>query len=279
MLTILTLLFLTLDNAIDMVNINENIRFLRKQKGLTQEQFAEKVGIKRSVVGAYEEGRASPPLETLLKMAELFQITADDFISKNLSKGEVASPIGTGGNSPQFKVLSITVDKDDNENIELVPQKASAGYLNGFADPEYIEELPRFQLPVLPKNATYRAFEISGDSMLPLESGTIIIGQYLESSDHIKNGKTYVLVTSKEGVVYKRVFNYLKDNGKLYLVSDNAVYTPYEIQGSDVLEIWEAKAFISFKFPDDGKSSELSLEKLTQIVLELQQEVVKLKDR
>ena len=157
MLTTLTLLFLTPDNAIDMVNINENIRFLRKQKGLTQEQFAEKVGINRSVVGAYEEGRASPPLETLLKMAELFQITADDFISKNLSKGEEASPIGAGGNSPKFKVLSITVDKDDNENIELVPQKASAGYLNGFADPEYIEELPRFQLPVLPKNATYRA--------------------------------------------------------------------------------------------------------------------------
>ena len=264
-----------------MVKINENIRFLRKQKGLTQEQFAEKIGIKRSVVGAYEEGRASPPLETLLKMAELFQVTADDFISKDLSNlpaGQMALNKQSGA-APQFKVLSITVDRDDNENIELVPQKASAGYLNGYADPEYIGELPRFQLPVLPKNATYRAFEISGDSMLPLESGTIIIGQYLENADDIKNGRTYVLVTNKEGVVYKRVFNYLKDNSKLYLVSDNPTYSPYEIHGSEVLEIWEAKAFISFKFPDDGKSSELSLEKLTQIVLELQQEVVKLKDR
>ncbi len=279
MLTISTLLFLMLDNTCEMVKINENIRFLRKQKGLTQEQFAEKIGIKRSVVGAYEEGRASPPLETLLKMADLFQITADDFISKDISKGEVTTPVSGAGSTPQFKVLSITVDKEDNENIELVPQKASAGYLNGYADPEYIEELPRFQLPVLPKNATYRAFEISGDSMLPLESGTIIIGQYVESTNDIKNGKTYILVTGKEGVVYKRVFNYLKDNGKLYLVSDNKAYSPYEIEGGEVLEIWEAKAFISFKFPDDGKSSELSLEKLTQIVLELQQEVVKLKDR
>lgn len=265
-----------------MVKINENIRFLRKHLGLTQEQFAQKIGIKRSVVGAYEEARATPPLETLLKMAELFQITADDFISRDMSKsvgedGKIQS--AQAGQGAKFKVLSITVDKDDNENIELVPQKASAGYLNGYADPEYIEELPKFQLPILPRNATYRAFEISGDSMLPLEPGTVIIGQYVEKPDDIKNGKTYVLVTGKEGVVYKRVFNYLKDNGKLYLVSDNATYTPYEVQGSDVLEVWEAKAFISFKFPDGGKTTDLSMERLTQMVLELQQEVVKLKDR
>ena len=61
-------------------------------------------------------------------------------------------------------------DEEDRENIELIPQKASAGYLNGYADPEYIREQPRFRLPFLPSNATYRAFEISGDSMLPIKS-------------------------------------------------------------------------------------------------------------
>lgn len=264
-----------------MVKVNNNIRYLRKRMGLTQEQFAQKIGIKRSVVGAYEEGRAAPPLETLLKMAELFGISTDNFISKDYSQqtdDELNNPHRLGG-EPKLKILSITVDRHDNENIELVPQKASAGYLNGFADPEYIEHLPKFQLPVLPKNATYRAFEISGDSMLPLQPGTIIIGQYVEKASDIKNGKTYVLVTSKEGVVYKRVFNYLKDNEKLYLVSDNPVYSPYEIHGGEVLEVWEAKAFISFKLPEQNASNDLGLEKLTQIVLDLQQQVIKLKDR
>ena len=264
-----------------MVKVNDNIRYLRKKMGLTQEQFAQKLGIKRSVVGAYEEGRAAPPLETLLKMADLFGITTDDFISRDFSQPgtEGASALRQGSSDPKLKVLSITVDKDDNENIELVPQKASAGYLNGYADPEYIEHLPKFQLPVLPKNATYRAFEISGDSMLPLQPGTIIIGQYVEKASDIKNGKTYVLITSKEGVVYKRVFNYLKENEKLYLVSDNPVYSPYEIHGGDLLEVWEAKAFISFKLPEQAASNDLGLEKLTQIVLDLQQQVIKLKDR
>src|SRR5690606_681388 len=137
--------------------------------------------------------------------------------------------------------------------------KAAAGYLNGYSDPEYIEELPKFQLPVLPKNATYRAFEINGDSMLPLQSGTIVIGKYVESARDIKNGKTYVLVTQKEGVVYKRVFNYLEENGKLFLVSDNTQYSPYEISGEEVLELWEARAYISLHFPDPSESGEEQL--------------------
>ena len=51
-----------------MINLNENIRFLRKKKGWTQDKFSKKIGIKRSLVGAYEEGRADPRLNNLLKI-------------------------------------------------------------------------------------------------------------------------------------------------------------------------------------------------------------------
>lgn len=60
-----------------MVKLNENIRILRKRLSLTQDQFAQRLGIKRSLVGAYEEGRAEPRLELLQKMAELFSISVD----------------------------------------------------------------------------------------------------------------------------------------------------------------------------------------------------------
>src|SRR5690606_41884855 len=92
--------------------------------------------------------------------------------------------------------------------------------------------------------------------------------------------RSYVLVTQKEGVVYKRVFNYLEENGKLFLVSDNTQYSPYEISGEEVLELWEARAYISLHFPDPSESGEeqLSLKKLSSIVMELQQEIIKLKN-
>lgn len=260
--------------------ISENLKYLRKQMGLTQEQMSVQVGIKRSLLGAYEEGRADPRISNLLKFAELFNLPVDHLISYDLTKNP-SFPETTAPQKPSdhLKVLSITVDKNDRENIELVPQKAAAGYLNGYADPEYIEELPRFQLPMLPGNVTYRAFEISGDSMLPLRSGTIVIGQYLENIASIKNGKTYVLVSRDEGIVYKRVFKY-SDNRELFcLASDNRQYSTYDVNGRDILEIWEAKAFISTELPDPDDEGEITLKKLADIVLDLQHEIIKLKDR
>ena len=266
--------------------VSNNIKSLRKQLGFTQEQFAEKIGIKRSLLGAYEEGRADPRLNNLQNMAKEFGVSVDILISKdvsNMSRQELQNLAEQQSKAQapteKLKVLSITVDKQERENIELVPQKAAAGYLNGFSDPEYLEELPRFQLPMLPQNGTYRAFEITGDSMLPMPSGTIVIGQYVESFKDIRNGKTYVVVSGKEGVVYKRVFNYVEENGKLFLVSDNKTYTPFEVAVEDVLELWEAKAFISLQFPDPDTKVDMTLDKLAHIVLDLQQEVIKLKSR
>lgn len=257
--------------------INENIKFLRKKHGWTQEQFAQKIGIKRSLLGAYEEGRAEPGYDNVLNISKIFQTTVDALLTHDFKNNPSLANSGTTpATNGELKVLAITVDKQEKENIELVPQKAAAGYLNGFSDPEYIQALPKFQLPMLP-SGTFRAFEISGDSMLPLKSGTIVIGKYTEGISNVKNGKTYVLVTKQEGVVYKRVFNYISDHGKLHLVSDNKSYSSYNVSPEDVLEIWEAKAYISIQFPDPADASEMTIEKLTSIVLDLQQEVIKLK--
>lgn len=255
--------------------VNENIKFLRKKEGYTQDTFANVIGIKRSLVGAYEEGRADPRLTNLLKMSEVFGVSVDIIISKDVSKLSEEELYAKDGDN--LKILSITVDNEDNENIELIPQKASAGYLNGYADPQYLGTMPKFRLPMLPGNGTYRAFEISGDSMLPLLPGTVIIGEYVEKAAHIKSGKTYVLVSKDEGVVYKRVFNYIKDTGKLFLVSDNKSYSPYEIKGEEVLEIWESKAYISVNFPDEKGDPEMSIDQLTNIVMELKTEITKIK--
>lgn len=261
--------------------INSNIRYLRKQKGLTQDLFANEIGVTRSVIGAYEEGRAEPKIKTMQTMADYFGISLDQLINVDLAsvaashlRGEETT-IDNGKpdtSGKRLRVLSITVDGNDRENIELVRQKAAAGYLNGYADPEYLEELPRFQLPNLPQG-TYRAFEISGDSMLPLVPGTIIIGEYTENWESIKDGHSYVLVTASEGVVYKRVYNKLDEGKKLSLHSDNPAYPPYTVDVADVVEVWKAKSYISQHFPDP----EMSMQKLAGIVMDLQKEVIKMK--
>ena len=254
--------------------ISENIRSLRKRAGYTQQELADRIGIKRSLVGAYEEARAEPPIENLLKFADTFAVSIDQLVDSDLTTGFPES----NAQDSRLKVLAVTVDPEERENIDLVPQKAAAGYTNGYADPEYIKELPKFQLPVLPRNGTYRAFEISGDSMLPVQPGTVIIGKYIEGFQELKNGKTYVLVTEQEGVVYKRVFNYVKDKGTLYLVSDNRQFAPYEIEADQVREIWEAVAYIALNMPEpSGDQDPMTLEKLTKVVMDLQKEIIRLK--
>lgn len=260
--------------------ISENIRFLRKQSNLTQEQFAEKIGIKRSLVGAYEEGRADPRLFNLAVIAELFGTSIDILVNKDVKKLSEAE-LKTGRYKRGKEVLAITVDSEERENIELVPQKAAAGYLNGYSDPEFISQLPKFRLPFLSGNSTYRAFELTGDSMLPLTPGTIIIGEYIEDLRDIKNGKTYILITKSEGVVYKRVFNYIEDTGKLFLVSDNRQYSPYQIDADDVMEIWASKAFISLDFPDTAINppADQKIEELSGMILQMQNEIMRLRDK
>ena len=113
--------------------------------------------------------------------------------------------------------------------------------------------------------------------MLPIVSGSIIVGKYVEQLQGIRNGNTYVLVTRSEGVVYKRVFNYIAEKGKLFLVSDNQAYSAYELNPEDVIEIWEAKAYISVEFPDQGAARELNMEQLVSMIGDLRQDVENLK--
>lgn len=260
-----------------MSTVAGNIKYLRKLNQWTQGEFADKISIKRSLVGAYEEGRADPRLNNLQNMSKVFGVSVDLLISRDL-EGKTMDQIEAMDkkNGGAMKVLSITVNENDDEYIDLIPQKASAGYLNGYADPQYLEDLPKFQIPSLTGSGTYRAFEITGDSMLPIKPGTIIIGQYLESLSYIKNGRCYIILSKEEGVVYKRVFDYTDEHGQLFLVSDNKAYSPYKIDSSEVIEIWEAKAYLSMDIPDYSED-DMSFEKLKNIVLELQQEVIKMK--
>src|SRR5690606_23741103 len=111
-------------------------------------------------------------------------------------------------------------------------------------DPEYIKELPKIQFPQLP-SGTYRAFEIQGNSMLPLESGSIVICSYVENLNQLKKNKTYVIISKNEGVVYKRVLpDYSRK--KLVLTSDNDEYLPYDISLEEIDEIWQYHAHIGF---------------------------------
>jgi hypothetical protein len=75
---------------------------------------------------------------------------------------------------------------------------------------------------------------------MPTPSGSVIVGEKVETLDDVKNTNTYVLLSKSEGVVYKRLLKNIKVKNKLTLISDNPIYEPYLVNTEDVLEVWKA---------------------------------------
>jgi phage repressor protein C with HTH and peptisase S24 domain len=141
--------------------------------------------------------------------------------------------------------MATTVDRQNRDNIELVSEKAKAGYTNGFSDPEYISELPVFQLPFLSAERKYRTFQISGDSMLPIPDGAWITGEFVPDWTEIKTGELYVVLTLNEGLVFKQLTNELAEHGHFRMISLNPAYQPYQLGASEIREVWKFVHYIS----------------------------------
>ena len=235
---------------------DSNIKLLRKRLRFTQDEAAAQLRMKRSTLSGYENKVAQPGLDVLLLFSDYYKIAIDTLLKVDLSKlsetqlrqlehGE--DVFLRGGN---LRVLASTVNTHNQENIELVPVKAQAGYTNGFADPEYIGALQVFQLPFLSGEKKYRTFQLQGDSMLPIPEKAWVTGEYVLDWKQLRTGEACIVLTMDEGVVFKIIENKLDQNGMLILYSLNPLYEPYEIDVKEIREIWKFVHFISHEIPE-----------------------------
>ena len=186
-------------------------------------------------------------METLVKVSGIFSMALDALIKYDLSKIDLKGLMQVGSNRLLFPIL--IKENTKVESIEIVPIKASAGYRKGYADPQFIEALPKISLSFLGVG-THRGFQIIGDSMLPIQSESYIVGKYIESFDDIKNNKSYIILTD-EDILYKQVKNKINDDGSLHLISNNKYYPTIQIEPQHILEIWQFTCFISTKDVDE----------------------------
>jgi transcriptional regulator with XRE-family HTH domain len=246
-----------------------NLKYLRKKSGKTQDGLSAEVNIGRTTIANYEAGISEPNVETLRHFAKYFGVTLDDLLSKNLEqqkagedqadekdlmlRGAFARKEPAGYSAiPRI----ITVDNSGNDNIIYVPVKARAGYLLGYGDAEFMESLPTFRLPGL-SNSTYRMFEVEGPSMAPnVLNGDRIIGEWVDKLEDIRDNRVYVVV-HKGGVAVKRLVNRLKERGKIYLKSDTIAhrheFPTLEIDPEDIKEVWYGRMKISSDFSEPAE--------------------------
>ncbi len=225
-------------------------------------EFGNKIGVNEANIRNYIAG-TEPKFNVLEKIANNFEINYEWLLTGNgemlKSEGateviktprvEVIAPIKVEGRSLMPKVIVLKDEDVEEERIPLVPVMAQAGYLQGYDDPQYIKELPMYNLPGM-RNGTFRIFQVEGLSMYPtLQSGSYVVGQFVEDWEHISDNRIYVVV-STEGVIVKRVLNRIEKYGSLYCKSDNRVFPHINVRLKDVKEIWECKMHLSFDFLD-----------------------------
>lgn len=85
-----------MEPMVDFTYLDKNIRFLRKQMNLSQEELALKIGLNRGNIASYENGTAEPKVCNLLRLSRLFGVSICDLAQRDLSGDEAPCSNGNG---------------------------------------------------------------------------------------------------------------------------------------------------------------------------------------
>lgn len=254
---------------------SSNLKLLRNRKKMSQEDLSMALNISRSKVAHHEsEKHINPPLEDLLKFSQYFKISIDSLLKVDLSKlGELKLRELESGNDVyisggKIRVLSITVTPGNKENVEFVPIKAKAGYLAGYNDPDFVGQLPKFSFPHLAEKKTYRIFPTEGDSMLPFPENCMVIAEYVQDWNTLKETPCIVIMRTEQGFLFKMVTN---NSDHLLLHSLNPIYQDQNVFAGDILEIWKYHSHITDMLPD----STYTMDEILRTVKEIKSSITK----
>ncbi|MBI3511355.1 MAG: helix-turn-helix domain-containing protein [Bacteroidetes bacterium] len=222
------------------MTLAQRIKMIRKQFGLSQTDFAEKIDITQTSLSQIEGEKNGISYDVFKGIIEKFEIDPTWLMDGTGSMIRTESSKKKTGAIP----LVVQVNKsDEEENIVVVDRKAAAGYLQGQEDPDYISKLPSFRLPGF-HGKTFRAFEITGDSMTPgIKPKDLIVGAYVDSLHEVKKGEVYISVLHDGSIVAKRIIPIGGD--KYEFRSDNSTYEPYYVNAEEIAQLWKAEARIT----------------------------------
>ncbi len=248
----------------------EAIRFkaLREELRHTQQSFAELLDI-GATTADIERGKTKITGKIVMELMAQFNINPLWLYGKSFEKH-----IDTSHGDVSPKV--ITLDSTGQDSILLVNQKAAAGYPNNIHDMGWYQTLPAFNIP-LPeyRNASYRGFQVEGDSMLPnIRPNDWVLGRAVPSISEATDSKIYIVVL-RDSVLVKKLQKIPNHPQSIRLISINDEYLPIDVKVKDIQELWQVNSKLSFGV-DEASESNL-LRQLQQSMDELKGQISSLK--
>lgn len=266
-------------NKLQKIFLGSNIKFLRQRKKISQESLAESLGMTRAKLVAIEAGRTkSPHPEDYLNFSAYFQMSIDTLLKVDLKEispwklRELESGNDIYLKGRKIRVLAISTNVEEEENVEYVPIKAKMGYRSGYNDPEYIASLPKYSLPHLQKNKTYRIFPTVGESMLPIQPGTDLITAYVEDWSELKDTPCVLILKSQGTDFVFKFATYREEDHDFFLRSLNErEYPPYTVPVEEVLEVWKYHKHLTNDFPSEQPDLQQMVKEIRDMKQKLEQ--------
>ena len=101
------------------MTIGKRIGLLRRQKGLTQEELANHMGVSPQAVSKWENDQTCPDISALPKLARLFGVTVDELLSGKQELAPVRVLPPEERKDPKDMLLRITVDSKDGDRVRV----------------------------------------------------------------------------------------------------------------------------------------------------------------
>lgn len=232
-----------ISNYFLMSYVGQNIKRIRAVRKLSQAKFAELFNLARPSVGAYEEGRSEPKIQTLIEIAHYFGLSIDVLLTKELTVNDLYS----------FNLVNQKLDAlhqgvpapKQTSKASLVLQAQHLNYIVNYQKRDYIESLPKCELPFAGKGIQ-RLFEMTGDHMVVDQQG-IHHGDFLfcEKIDVDARNESHLdgvlLVVTKEVVAVGR----LETLEGFELAADNPGFKPITVDEESIQELWVVKGKLS----------------------------------
>ncbi len=237
---------------------------LREELRHTQQSFAELLNI-GATTADIERGKTKITGKIVMELMAQYNINPLWLYGKSFEKY-----IDTARGDVSPKV--ITIDSGGEESILLVNQKAAAGYPNNIHDMGWYQTLPSFNIP-LPeyKNASYRGFQVEGDSMLPnIKPNEWVLGRAVPSINEATDSKIYIVVL-KDSVLVKKLQKIPNNPQSIRLISLNEEYLPIDVRVKDIQELWQVNSKLSFGVDEPSESN--LLRQLQQSMFELKAQI------
>jgi len=245
----------------------KNIKKIRSVKSMSQQSFADVFDLKRGTLGAYEEGRSEPKLETIIKIANYFSISIDDLLTSELTVNELLRFKG------DLTTYAEDVKREAFAFIPCITDAIADEYINLCDKSKFISELPTIQLPVNSEKE-FRGYSVSNLEMTSHDKGfypkDIVIGEKVPATVIRKlNTGTLVFVVVADTILFRRL--YVTKN-KVVLRADHKSAEDIILDISEIKELWRVRYAFFKRLPEFSDD-------VGDKILMMQQELLKIKER